>query len=310
MVRLVFRPYTQVRRSICTLESLRASTRVSPGFALLRDSSPSFGSRQVCSHSNLSPEGSWSVGSACVSEDKQSYLRSPRLPLPSLRAVGSTQSTRTHVRLLGPCFKTGCRGAFRQDQFDKKPRSLSRRSKHCLKSAQQTLSRKKKPTLAQIEENSRSTRPTTNPNHLYTAYHYFSFSASSGTFNSLFKVLFIFPSRYLFAIGLPPVFSFRWNLPPTLCCSPKQHDSSTRNLNGQIRVAERGYHPLRRLVPENLNNAHHHRLPHLQVTTLLRDSKPELFPLHSPLLGESLLVSFPPLSYMLKFSGSSCLTET
>ena len=28
-----------------------------------------------------------------------------------------------------------------------------------------------------------------------------------------------------------------------------------------------------------------------------------LFPLHSPLLGESLLVSFPPLSDMLKFSG-------
>ncbi|CAM9090411.1 unnamed protein product [Phaeothamnion confervicola] len=33
----------------------------------------------------------------------------------------------------------------------------------------------------------------------------------------------------------------------------------------------------------------------------------ELFPLHSPLLGESWLVSFPPLSYMLKSSGSSCL---
>ena len=34
-------------------------------------------------------------------------------------------------------------------------------------------------------------------------------------FHSLFKVLFIFPSRYLFAIGLPSIFSFRWNLPPT-----------------------------------------------------------------------------------------------
>ena len=33
----------------------------------------------------------------------------------------------------------------------------------------------------------------------------------------------------------------------------------------------------------------------------------ELFPLHSPLLGESSLVSFPPLINMLKFSGSSCL---
>ena len=45
-------------------------------------------------------------------------------------------------------------------------------------------------------------------------------------FNSLFKVLFIFPSRYLFAIGLSPIFSFRRNLPPTLSCSPKQLDSS------------------------------------------------------------------------------------
>ena len=33
-------------------------------------------------------------------------------------------------------------------------------------------------------------------------------------FNSLFKGLFIFPSRYLFAIGLSPVFSLRRNLPP------------------------------------------------------------------------------------------------
>ena len=33
------------------------------------------------------------------------------------------------------------------------------------------------------------------------------------------------------------------------------------------------------------------------------DFKFELFPVHSPLLGESLLVSFPPLIDMLKFSG-------
>ena len=33
--------------------------------------------------------------------------------------------------------------------------------------------------------------------------------------NSLFKVLFNFPSRYLSAIGLVPVFSLRWSLPPS-----------------------------------------------------------------------------------------------
>ena len=47
----------------------------------------------------------------------------------------------------------------------------------------------------------------------------------SRAFHSLFKVLFIFPSRYLYAIGLVPVFSFRWNLPPILGCIPKQPDS-------------------------------------------------------------------------------------
>src|SRR6266403_3557361 len=45
----------------------------------------------------------------------------------------------------------------------------------------------------------------------------------------------------------------------------------------------------------------------LQITTRTAarppDFKFELFPLHSQLLGESLLVSFPPLIDMLKFSG-------
>ena len=43
--------------------------------------------------------------------------------------------------------------------------------------------------------------------------------------NSLFKVLFNFPSRYLFAIGLVVIFSLTRSLPRTLCCTPKQHDS-------------------------------------------------------------------------------------
>ncbi|KAK6796135.1 hypothetical protein RDI58_003836 [Solanum bulbocastanum] len=39
------------------------------------------------------------------------------------------------------------------------------------------------------------------------------------------KSLFIFPSRYLFAIGLSPVFSLGRNSPPDLGCIPKQPDS-------------------------------------------------------------------------------------
>ena len=45
-------------------------------------------------------------------------------------------------------------------------------------------------------------------------------------FNSPFEVLFIFRSRYFFAIGIPPVFSCGRSLPPILCCTPKQHDSN------------------------------------------------------------------------------------
>ncbi len=48
----------------------------------------------------------------------------------------------------------------------------------------------------------------------------------------------------------------------------------------------------------------------LQITTRTPkepDFKFELLPLHSPLLGQSLLVSFPPLIDMLKFSGYSYL---
>jgi len=41
----------------------------------------------------------------------------------------------------------------------------------------------------------------------------------------------------------------------------------------------------------------------LQITTRFPDFKFELLPLHSPLLRQSLLVSFPPLIDMLKFSG-------
>ena len=51
-------------------------------------------------------------------------------------------------------------------------------------------------------------------------------------FNSLFKVLFIFRSLYLCAIGLWPVFSFRRGLPPILSSIPKLLDSSKELYRG------------------------------------------------------------------------------
>ena len=98
MVRLVFRPYTQIRRSICTSESLRASTRVSSGFTLFRHSSPSFGSQHTCSAADPSQK----VRSGC----RCTPWQGSQLSL-SFRAWVFHPNTRMHVRLLGPCFKTG-----------------------------------------------------------------------------------------------------------------------------------------------------------------------------------------------------------
>ena len=104
MVRLVFRPYTQIRRSICTSEPLRASTRVSSGFTLFRHSSPSFGSQHICSYSRH--RGNNRARSMLHLADHTFSL--------SLRIRVCHPNTRIYVRLLGPCFKTGRLKPFRQ----------------------------------------------------------------------------------------------------------------------------------------------------------------------------------------------------
>ena len=124
--------------------------------------------------------------------------------------------------------------------------------------------------------------------------------------NSLFKVLFNFPSRYLSAIGLVPVFSLRWSLPPTLGCIPKQPDSkdACSNNRGSRRglTPALGEAPIRRTrtSSESRSRRPKHHISRRRKGGGFGDG---LIPLHSPLLGESKLVSFPPLSNMLKFSG-------
>ena len=123
-------------------------------------------------------------------------------------------------------------------------------------------------------------------------------------FNSLFKVLFIFRSLYLCAIGLWPVFSLRWNLPPILSCIPKQLDSSKEQHMAWSR-GRTGFSPSMTSRSRGLGPASSPKHP-LQITTQAPrgpDFKFEQLPLHSPLLRQSLLVSFPPLIDMLKFSG-------
>ena len=125
-------------------------------------------------------------------------------------------------------------------------------------------------------------------------------------FNSLFKVLFIFPSRYLFAIGFSPIFSFRWDLPPNLGCIPKQPDSLKVYHKRQQLWQNTGLSPsmspcsnglFRQACQENTSTVYN------PVWLNQTGSNFELFPVHSPLLGKSLLFSFPPLIDMLKFSG-------
>ena len=66
----------------------------------------------------------------------------------------------------------------------------------------------------------------------------------------------------------------------------------------------RDSHPLRRPIPRDLYAVQHGKhFSRLQRGPKRPAFKFELIPLHSPLLGESLLVSLPPLIDMLKFSG-------
>lgn len=59
------------------------------------------------------------------------------------------------------------------------------------------------------------------------------------SFNSPFEVLFNFPSGYLFAIDLSPVFSHGWRLPPHLRSTPKERDSIDNNRMQGIHSVDR-----------------------------------------------------------------------
>jgi len=105
-----------------------------------------------------------------------------------------------------------------------------------------------------------------------------SLSTISSTFHSLFKVLSIFPSRYLFAIGLPSVFSLRWDLPPALGWILKQPDSAKAPRGVTTVAGRRGSHPLRRPFPGNLGPPRHReRFSRLQFA----GRRPEIFKLGS-----------------------------
>ena len=86
------------------------------------------------------------------------------------------------------------------------------------------------------------------------------------------------------------------------------HSQTTRLVEGVSHGVggrpQTGFSPSRTPCSKGLRPAPRPKHP-LQITTRARgpDFKFELLPLHSPLLRQSLLVSFPPLIDMLKFSG-------
>lgn len=226
MVRLVFRPYTQVRRTICTSVSLRASTRVSSGFAPLRHSSPSFGSRQACSGSN--PSQKIGVGQRCGPWGR------PARQLPCASRVSRPVSSHA-CQTPWSVFQDGSGGepAGRRGAAPRGARLAARGyrpRRRRLPGAPGAPGLWPPARSTTVHAPSRAAdRPEPfriRPGRV-AGPHPLPSRQFQALFDSLFKVLFIFPSRYLFAIGLSPVFSLGRSLPPDLGCIPKQPDSST-----------------------------------------------------------------------------------
>ncbi len=102
-------------------------------------------------------------------------------------------------------------------------------------------------------------------------------------FRFLSKMLFIFRSLYLCAIGLGPIFSFRRNLPPILSCIPKQLDSS-KELHMAGPPAATGFSPSATPCSNGLGPGRSRSILCKLQLDRVADFKFEPLPLHSPLL--------------------------
>ncbi|OIW03237.1 hypothetical protein TanjilG_29985 [Lupinus angustifolius] len=189
-------------------------------------------------------------------------------PISFLAPYGFTcPLTRTHVRLLGPCFKTGRMGSPQAVGPNGEP--AGRRQEHAVAEAHQTT---------RASNHNRDDDVSTSIS-----------TARAWATIRIRVVLFIFPSRYLFAIGLSPVFSLGRNLPPDWGCIPKQPDSPTapRGATGGLGPGP----PLRTLLQTTIR------------TPRATDSHGGLFPVRSPLLRESLRPTDPHGSKSRKAGG-------
>ena len=162
--------------------------------------------------------------------------------------------TRTWIRLLGPCFKTGqirCQVCvIAKDTHKHKgcaKQAIAKLPSIMLKEAwsqqsmllhhakaigntswlstcreRHTAHREHIPMLRHMHP---LIEPCTQQPHMTADISFALLPTISGTFNSLFKGLFTFPARYLFAVVPNPTIYFRRSLPPILHSTAKEHDS-------------------------------------------------------------------------------------
>ena len=132
--------------------------------------------------------------------------------------------TRMFVWLLGPCFKTVVRKPFRQNRISpsglpvlwKTASSEPGRSASCSTTVNLIL-----PSVWSGSSSATASGPFEETIHhrlrkaSHTSASFLTFLLNDfKSFNPLFKVLFIFPSQYLFTIGFPSIFSLRWSISP------------------------------------------------------------------------------------------------
>ena len=133
---------------------------------------------------------------------------------------------RIHVRLLGPCFKTGRMKSSIRQRLERAVGSelpRLRRGARFVPRPPRRHGRRANPrscpgATAHADQRPALSGGPAKPFRIQPgrtrSFHSLPSQQFQALFNSLFKVLFIFPSRYLFAIGLLPIFSLGWNLPP------------------------------------------------------------------------------------------------
>ena len=141
----------------------------------------------------------------------------------SLRKRVYNPNTRTYVRLLGPCFKTGRITTPKKNVKTSKRKQQEQKIKHvtfCEHTRKSAHNRQWETTVKPPQDHCVRTpqlgwKRHLNNDQVHVKGYAIRFHLTiSRTFHILFKFLFIFPSRYLFAIGLRVIFSFRRTLPP------------------------------------------------------------------------------------------------